>query len=143
MTLKSKIVWKEGLAFDAHLDGFTFVIDSPADPDRKMSGPGPKGLIPLSLAGCTGMDVISLLRKMRQPVDRFEVAAEAETAGEHPKKILRIRLTYSLEGKAIAPDSVRRAVELSETKYCGVRATLAPTVHITHSIIINGQILPE
>jgi putative redox protein len=142
MKLEAKIDWQQGLAFRARLDGFDFVIDGlPAAGGRDL-GPRPKGLTLVSLAGCTGMDVISLLGKMKVKVEKFSVAAEALTAEEHPKKFLSILVTYSFKGAGIAPEPLRKAIALSEDKYCGVRATLAPAVAIRHEIILNGQKIP-
>jgi putative redox protein len=139
MELKAKIDWEQGLAFRAHLDGFDFIIDGlPAAGGRDL-GPRPKGLTLVSLAGCTGMDVISILGKMKVKVDAFAIAAEARTADEHPKKILAIKIVYTFQGDGLTPEPLLKAIALSEEKYCGVRATLAPTVDISHEIILNGQ----
>lgn len=102
-------------------------------------GPAPKGLTLVSLAGCTAMDVISILQKMREPVDSFEVATEAEVAEDHPKKILKILIKYILTGQKLSKEKVMRAVELSEENYCGVSATLRPAVKLSSEIYINGE----
>jgi putative redox protein len=142
MKLEAKIDWQQGLAFRANLDGFDFIIDgTPAAGGRNL-GPRPKGLTLVSLAGCTGMDVISILGKMKVKVEKFSVSAAALTAEEHPKKFLSILVTYFFEGAGISPEPLRKAIALSEDKYCGVRATLAPTVAIRHEIILNGQKVP-
>ncbi len=140
--LEADIDWQQGLAFKASLDGFDFVIDGTPEAGGRGLGPRPKGLTLVSLAGCTGMDVISLLGKMKVKVDKFHVSAKAQTAAEHPKKFLSILVTYSFEGAGIAPAPLRKAISLSEEKYCGVRATLLPTVAISHEIVLNGETLP-
>jgi len=142
MKLQAKINWEQGLAFRAHLDGFDFVIDGLPAAGGQNLGPRPKGLTLVSLAGCTGMDVISILGKMKVKVDKFEVAAEALTAEEHPQKILAVKVTYTFQGDGLTPEPLRKAIALSEEKYCGVRATLTPTVAISHEIILNGQKVP-
>jgi putative redox protein len=139
MNLEAKIDWQEGLAFQAHLDGFDFVIDSTPEAGGKNLGPRPKGLTLVSLLGCTGMDVISILGKMKVKVEKFAVTAEAQLAEEHPKKILAIKVIYHFTGDGLTPEPLQKAIALSEEKYCGVRATLSPTVAISHEIIINGQ----
>jgi len=140
MKLEAKINWEQGLAFKAHLDGFDFVIDSSQAPGgAKALGPRPKGLTLVSLLGCTGMDVISILGKMKVKVEKFEVSAEAQLADEHPKKFIAIKVIYAFTGPGLTPEPLRKAVALSEEKYCGVRATLAPAVTISHEIIMNGE----
>jgi putative redox protein len=141
MKLEAKIDWEQGLAFQAHLDGFDFVIDGPQASGGRARGPRPKGLTLVSLLGCTGMDVISILGKMKVKVEKFAVTAEAQLAEEHPKKILAIKVIYAFSGPGLTPEPLRKAIALSEEKYCGVRATLAPTVAISHEIIINGDSL--
>ena len=139
MKLDAKIDWQKGLAFQAHLDGFEFVIDGAPEAGGKELGPRPKGLTLVSLLGCTGMDVISILGKMKVKVEKFEVAAEAILAEEHPKKIEAIKVIYTFTGPKLTPEPLRKAIALSEEKYCGVRATLTPAVKISHEIIINSQ----
>ena len=142
MSLEAKIDWQQGLAFRAHLDGFDFIIDGTPEAGGRDLGPRPKGLTLVSLAGCTGMDVISLLGKMKVKVEKFHVAAMAQLAAEHPKKFLSILVTYTLEGAGITPGPVLKAISLSEEKYCGVRASLLPGVAISHEIVLNGEKIP-
>ncbi len=139
MKLDASIDWLEGMAFKTVLDGHELVIDVAPEAGGSDRGPRPKALTLVSLAGCTGMDVISILGKMRVKVERFRVATEARLADEHPKKFLEILVTYEFAGANINPDSLRKAVSLSEEKYCGVRATLSPAVAIRHEIVLNGE----
>ncbi len=85
------------------------------------------------------MDVISILKKKRQEVTQFEVNAEVERSAEHPKVFTKIVLEYKFSGKNLDPQAVERAVELSETKYCGAQAMLRETAEITHKITINQE----
>ncbi|HEX7502569.1 MAG TPA: OsmC family protein [Acidobacteriota bacterium] len=142
MELKADIDWQQGLAFRASLDGFDFIIDGTPEAGGLNLGPRPKGLTLVSLAGCTGMDVISLLGKMKVKVEKFHVAATAQLAAEHPKKFRSILVTYAFSGTGIAPEPLRKAISLSEEKYCGVRASLLPGVAISHEIVLNGQKIP-
>ena len=139
MKLDAKIDWQQGLAFQAHLDGFDFVIDGTPEAGGRNLGPRPKGLTLVSLLGCTGMDVISILGKMKVKVEKFEVTAEAQLAEEHPKKILAIKVVYAFTGANLTAEPLQKAIALSEEKYCGVRATLMPTVNISHALIVNGE----
>lgn len=117
---------REGLAFDA-------VTSSGAA--LHMSNQGatlrPAELLMVGLAGCTAMDVIDILRKKRQDVTDFQVAARGEQAEDYPHKYVRIEVTYIVTGRGVDPEAVRRAIELSETKYCAVAASLRPGAPIT------------
>jgi len=139
MNIEAKIDWQQGLAFQAHLDGFDFVIDGSPEAGGRNLGPRPKGLTLVSLLGCTAMDVISILGKMKVKVETFVVRAEAQLAEEHPKKFIAIQVIYAFTGPGLAPEPLRKAIALSEEKYCGVRATLLPTVNIGHRILLNGE----
>ena len=143
MKMKTNVVWKDGMAFDAHLDGFTFTIDSHEAFGGRNLGPMPKGLTLVSLAGCTAMDVISILQKMRVNVDSFEVATDAKIAEEHPKKFLEVVIKYIFTGKDLPLEKIKTAVLLSLETYCGVYASLEPTIKMSHQIIINDEIIND
>ena len=102
------------------------------------TGPRPAELIPMALAGCTAMDVISILRKKRQEVTRYEVRAEGVHMDGHPNAFTRIDVVHVVEGPAIDADAVRRAIELSATKYCSVGATLSSGItEIHHAYLLR------
>jgi putative redox protein len=86
----------------------------------------------MGLMGCTAMDVISILKKKRQPVEGFKIFASGERATEHPKAYTAIHLEYVAYGE-VAPDALERAVQLSEEKYCGAMATVRGVAKITSS----------
>lgn len=111
-----------------------FTVNLGADPDVGGDADGfrPMELMLLSLAGCTAMDVISILRKKRQRVTAFEVQAHAERAVEHPKVFTDIALKYVIHGVNVDPKAVARAIELSQTKYCPAQAMLIQAVPIKH-----------
>lgn len=140
--MESKVVWRDGMAFDAHIEGSTFVIDASEEFGGRGLGPKPKGLLLTALAGCTALDVISMLGKMRVAVENLEVSAEGELADEHPKSFVKIRVTYRVEGDNVDASKLKRAIELSNDKYCGVSATLKPTVQIENEIFLNGTLVP-
>ena len=127
------------MAFEGHLNGFTFRLDASKEFGGDDSGMRPKGLLLSSLAGCTAMDVIAVLNKMRQPVSSFEVSTRAELSETKPKRFTKITVIYSLFGEGLDPGRVRRAVLLSEEKMCGVSATLKPQVELEHEIWLNGE----
>ena len=102
------------------------------DDGRGDTGPRPAELIPMALAGCTAMDVISILRKKRQDITRYEVRAEGVQMDEHPNAFTRIDVLHVVDGSAIDVDALSRAIELSATKYCSVGATLSSGVTEVH-----------
>jgi putative redox protein len=143
MALDAKITWTSGMEFRAQLDGFDFSIDAAPEFGGANKGPRPKGLTLVSLAGCTGLDVISILKKMRITPVSFEIATSATLAETHPKKIIAILVRYIFTGPDLPADKIAHAVELSETQYCGVSATLKPGVAITSQIEINGLVVTK
>ncbi len=114
--------------------GHSFVLDD----GRGDTGPRPAELIPMALAGCTAMDVISILRKKRQEVTRYEVRAEGVQMDDHPNAFTRIDVLHVVEGPAIDVGALRRAIELSATKYCSVGATLSSGItEIHHAYLVR------
>lgn len=104
-------------------------------------GMRPSELIPLAVAGCTAMDVIAILRKKQQTITRYEVRASGEQQAEHPNAFVRIDVVHVVEGPAIDVEAVRRAIELSATRYCAVGATLSTGLtEIHHAYLVrDGQ----
>jgi putative redox protein len=98
----------------------------------------PAELVPLAIAGCTAMDVISILRKKRQQVTRYEVEAAGVQMDGHPHAFTRIDVLHVVEGPALDVEAVRRSIELSATRYCSVGSTLASGVtEICHRYIVR------
>ena len=135
--MESKVVWQDNMAFEAHLDGHNFYIDADPKAGGQNKGPRPKGLTLVSLAGCTAMDVISILQKMKQDVTQFEVKVHADRAEEHPKVFISLALEYVVTGKNIDRVAVEKAVDLSETRYCSAQAMLRKAVPIESRITIQ------
>jgi putative redox protein len=136
--MDAKVTWKNGLAFDGTSDsGFTIPLDSFSPASGEGTGFRPLELIAVGLGGCTAMDVISILQKMKQEVSAFEVKVHADRAEEHPKVFTNIELEYIVTGKNIDRASVEKAVNLSETRYCSAQAMLRTTVPIQSRITIN------
>lgn len=129
--MHATVTWKSRLTFTGKADtGFQVTLGASPSAGGDDDGLRPMELIALGLAGCTAMDVISILRKKRQEVTRFEVGVEARQADEHPHVFTSIRLTYRVWGKEIDEKAVQRAIELSETKYCPAQAMLGQVVPI-------------
>jgi putative redox protein len=132
-----KAVWDSGMAFTAHQDGHEFVMDAEAPTGGRNRGPKPKGLLLSGLAGCTGMDVISILRKMRVEVESFEILVDAPLTGEHPKVFSSIHLKYVFRGKNLPQDKLEKAVHLSQERYCGVSVMLKLACPLTWEIVAS------
>lgn len=137
MGAKIDCTWKKDLAFEATVMGFKIPMDADPAAGGQNNGPKPKPLALAALAGCTGMDVISILRKMRIEPDYFNVSAEGELTEDHPKYYHKIHITYELKGKDIDPEKVEKAVSLSQEKYCGLTTMLRFAATITHDIKIT------
>lgn len=103
------------------------------------TGARPSELVPLALAGCTALDVISILRKKRQEITRYEVHASGIQRDEPPSAFTRIDVVHEVDGPSIDVEAVRRSIELSATRYCSVGATLsAGEVEIHHAYIVRS-----
>jgi putative redox protein len=137
MTPTSQVTWQDGMAFDVEVDGHRLTVDAEEEFGGKDRGPRPKPLLLSALGGCTAMDVVSMLKKMRVPFDSFSVMVDGVLAEEHPKVYRSIRLTYTFTGEALDRSKIERAVELSQTRYCGVTAMVQFTTDITHEIKLN------
>ena len=125
----------EDLSFDIDLQGHRFTVDADESVGGKDRGPRPKALLLSGLAGCTGMDVASILGKMKMPYDSFAVEVDAETTDEHPKVYESITVRYIFTGSDLDRSKIEKAVNLSQEKYCGVSAMLGKTAAITAHII--------
>lgn len=133
--MKTTTQWVEGMAFDATADtGQTVRIDTTVENGGQASGMNPKKMLLGALNGCSGMDVVDMLRKMRVPFTKFEIVAEAEQTDDHPKVFKYINMNYRIDAKPEDLDKVERAVSLSQEKYCGISAMLAKHCEIHHKI---------
>jgi len=134
---KTTVTWTEDLAFNVELDGHNFMVDADAQFGGKNRGPKPKGLLLSALAGCTGMDVASLLTKMKMPFDSFSLEVEGDVAEEHPKMYTDIVIRYIFHGNGLDRDKIEKSVKLSLDKYCGVHAMLTKSSNLRHEIVLN------
>ena len=129
--------WLSDLAFEAEVDGHKVYMDSSMEHGGKNTGPRPKPLMMIALAGCTGMDVAAILKKMKVELEAFSVEVEGEITEDHPKRFEGMKVIYRVKGKNISRKSVEKAVNLSSTRYCGVSANYEKAFPITHEIIIE------
>jgi putative redox protein len=152
MALKTAIVTldSDGLRFNASVgSGHSIILDS----GEGNMGMRPAELLPVALAGCTGMDVISILRKKRQDITGYRIEVGGTQMDAHPNAFTRMDVTHVVEGAGVDVDAVRRAIELSATKYCSVGATLASgIVEVRHGYrvidavtgaVVSGDVLVE
>ncbi len=126
--------WTKVMQFSgAGAAGTTITMDARPEHGGLGAGPSPMETVLLALGGCTGMDVVSVLQKMRAPLEGLEMQITAERAEEHPRVFTRIKLEYTFAGVGLRPDQVNRAVELSQTRYCSVSAMLKQVAELTYT----------
>lgn len=138
MAATATVTWTEGLAFQVEQEGHGFTLDAAVGPDGGSQGLRPKALLLSALGGCTAIDVVGILAKMRVPIEGLEVRVRAEVRDEHPKVFTGIHVTYAFRGQDLPLEKLQRAVQLSEETYCGVSAMLRPAVPITSEIVVEG-----
>ncbi len=130
--LKSKMKWVNGLKFEGTgVFGHKIVTDGAKKAGGDEEGYKPTELVLFSLAGCTGIDVMNVLGKMRQEVTGLEIEVEASQPEEYPKPFNKIKVKYIFTGKNLDSDKIERAINLSEEKYCAVSLTLRGVARIT------------
>ncbi|MCE4565314.1 OsmC family protein [Maribellus sp. CM-23] len=131
-----KINWLEKMAFEAEVNGHKLILDAAEEVGGENRGPRPKPLLLTALAGCTGMDVVSILKKMRVELDNFDVIVEGDLTEEHPKQFYKMNVIYEFTGKDLPLEKLKKAVSLSEERYCGVSAMFKKAIEITSEIRI-------
>ncbi len=126
-----------GMRFEAQAgSGHHITLDAAEQDGGQDSGFRPMEMLLVGLAGCTAMDVISILRKKHQQVTAYEVQVEGIRADPHPMVFTTIRVEHIITGRRIQPEAVARALQLSEERYCGVGAMLGKVAHLTHTFCI-------
>ena len=140
MTAVAKL--ETGMRFGAQATScYHVTLDTNEVSGGQGSGFSPMEMLLVGLAGCTGMDVISILRKKRQDVTGYEVHVQGIRADEHPKVFVEITVEHLVTGHNIDPAAVARAIELSETRYCGASAMLGKVAHIKNTFRILDALL--
>jgi len=136
MSQQAIITWQSNMAFEATVNGHKIIIDADASGGGNDQGPRPKILLLAGLGGCTGMDVVSMLAKMKIVPEKFWMEISAEMTDEHPKVYNQIKLVYCFKGNDLPMDKLEKAVNLSKEKYCGVSAMLSKTAEMSIEIKI-------
>jgi putative redox protein len=131
---KVNVEWMSEMAFKGTANGHDIILDAEEHVGGSNRGPRPKPLILLAVGGCTGMDVIPILKKMQVIPEYFNMIIEGDVTDEHPKQYTKIHVIYEFRGKDLPMEKLERAITLSQDKYCGVSATLKKALPITWEI---------
>lgn len=138
MTHEVEVSWLDGLAFQADGDGNSIVIDAPFEAGGQNRGIRPKMLILASLGGCTAVDIVIILKKMKLDLQSLRIKLEGKLTEHHPKVYESIVLKYIFTGTNLERAQLQKAIELSQEKYCGVTAMLRNSVKISYEIVIEA-----
>jgi putative redox protein len=128
------VTWMGDMAFEAGLRDHKLIMDANEDSGGHNRGPRPKPLLMAAVAGCTGMDVVSILKKMKVETTGLNIRVESTSSDEHPKKFTSMHLIYEFSGENLPMDKLARAVELSQEKYCAVSLTLKGSMPVTYEV---------
>lgn len=137
MKQEINLAWKKGMAFETELYGHKLTVDADQSNGGNDLGPRPKALMLVALAGCTGMDVVSILSKMRVDLADLNVKVEGDMTEEHPKHFTSLHIVYEFWGSNLPMEKLEKAVSMSDERYCGVSATLKKGIPVTHSIVVH------
>ena len=138
--MKARVKWIENAAFVGESEsGHAFVMDGANEGGGRNLGPRPMEVLLLSTGACSAYDVVSILRKARQPIRDCHVEIDAERASTDPKVFTRIHMHFVVTGREISRVHVKRAVELSADKYCSASIMLGKTAEMTHDFEIVSE----
>ncbi len=134
--------WINNMAFEWDVNGHKVVIDADSKVGGQNKGPSPKSFMLASLGGCTAMDVVSILKKMRvlDDIEDFKVDVSGELTDTHPKHFVSMHVVYEFvpkEGKTLPVEKLQKAINLSEERYCGVSAVYKKVMPVTSEIVIK------
>ncbi|SDW19163.1 putative redox protein [Lutibacter oricola] len=135
MTNKIELSWKGQMLFESVAPEGNVMIDAAEEVGGQGKGLRPKAMMLTSLAGCSGMDISSLLKKMRAEVEDFKIEVEASLTEEHPKYYDKVHVTYRFFGSDFKKDKIEKAVKLSVDRYCGVMEMFRQFATVTTEII--------
>lgn len=128
--------WLQNMAFETELHGHRLVMDAGTEFGGQDLGPRPKPFMLLALAGCTGMDVVSLLKKMRVDFESFKVEVEAELSEDSPSRYIKMHVIYIFKGRELPMNKLEKAVKMSEDQLCGVGTVYRKCMEISSEIRI-------
>ncbi len=139
MTNKIEVSWKGQMLFESVAPEGNVMIDAAPEVGGQGKGLRPKAMMLTALAGCSAMDIASLLKKMRAEVDDFKIEVEGNLTDEHPKIYDKVKVTFRFYGKDFKKDKIEKAVNLSEERYCGVMEMFRKFSEVTTEIIYIEQ----
>lgn len=129
--------WLENMAFESEINDHKFIIDADPSAGGENRGPRPKLLMLSALGGCTAMDVVAILKKMRVDIKGLNVIVEGDLTEEYPKHFNKMHIIYEFTGKDLPLDKLQKAIDLSSEKYCGVSAVYRKAMELTSEIRIR------
>jgi putative redox protein len=139
MTHQIETQWMGKMQFNALVNGHTIIMDGPERVGGEDNGPIPKPLVLTALSGCTGMDIVSLLRKAGKEVKNFNVKVTGEISKQVPIEYVAIHLEYDFQGDEQFRNDALKAVTDSQQKYCGVSNMLKKIMPVTWDVVYNGK----
>ena len=131
--------WKGNMLFDANVSGHHVLMDAVPAVGGEDKGSRPKELMLASLAGCSGMDVVSILKKMRVEFTGLDIRVEAGMTEEHPKHYDQMHVIYTFTGSDLQMEQLKKAVDLSQERYCGVAFVYKKAMEVTYEIRISPE----
>lgn len=136
--MHASLSWKEGMRFVCENGAHHITLDATPEHGGSGLGPSPKEILLNAMMGCTAMDVVSMLKKMRQEISSFDMRIEVEKTIEHPIHFKTAQLVFLIKGQ-VDPEKAIKAVTASLTKYCGVNYIVSKSCLITAELILNDQ----
>lgn len=133
--------WMGKMQFNALIDGHTVIMDAPEKSGGENAAPIPKPFVLTALSGCTGMDVVALLRKANKEVDSFDINVTGELSKTAPIQYTSIHLIYTFKGNELNKEAALQAVSDSQEKYCGVSSMLKKIMPVTWDIRYNNELV--
>lgn len=133
--------WAGRMSFESAIDGHKITLDANPEVGGENKGPTPKPFLLVALSGCTGMDIASLLNKMRVDVEDIKISAVGELTSEHPMHYKTIHLKYEFSGKNLNREKIEKAVTLSQERYCGVSYMLGKVAKLTFEIAYKEKLV--
>jgi len=131
-----KTEWKGDLAFEADVNGHKVMMDANKENGGHDLGASPKKLQLVALSGCTGMDVVSILKKMRVDIEKCSIEVQGDVTDENPRQYFKMHVIYEFTGKDLPIDKLEKAVKMSEETYCGVEALYRKAIEVTSEILV-------
>lgn len=136
-------IWRGGMEFESsNPSGHTLTMDASPENGGNNNGLRPKALMLSALAGCSGLDVASLIKKMKLEVADFTIITQGKLTAEHPQTYHKVTVQYHFSGENLNPERLSRAVQLSVEKYCGVMQMFRAFAQIEIQLFFNGEPAP-